>query len=630
VNLLIARLKQNLQNNLWQGENSRREAVTPSILTIYDYPDLARVWGNDTSHWDGVINQSVAKQAQTHFTFIKAIDGTLPTNYFTANRAGAIEQGFIVGAYGWLYPNNRVDCKAQALAYHNLLISQEVNLPPVIDFEWTNYGGAPANPNYTDLKIWGTEFNRLGNRTGARRPLLYSAAGYMNQFGQIPADVKALFSGLWIANYNKTAPTMPYGYGANEWIFWQWSNKGDQVNLAPSSLNKKELDLNYFNGTQAQLEALAGISPTISDGYQNIRRYNSDVHIWRGVVSRVHVTNNNGVLIKPSAFATSEAMVIVNGDGWDPNAVYPHESLSLAMSDGTWTQADQFDGRPFSNWKNSGVQVISTTDKADARNLVSGTRTLVKGGVNMFAASSDPEHVVELNPRTAIGYTQDNRQIACVVDGRSSTSAGVTLKQLADIMIECGAWYALELDGGDSSVMIYNGERVSKNGDIVNGVKVERATINSVLLWTEANQMADRYDIIGTDGNNHSVRTSYSVKAPKVTLPGSTAYAVITNTIKAEGGATAADEYIYPANVPDNSIPGGYSALAGDKWRKVYKVGTSQVAGWTAEKHLGVMQGIKITFVPGTPPPVATLPDIKVTIDAGADYPVTVVTIKPL
>lgn len=237
----------------------------------FDYPDPARVWGNDTSHWDGVINQAVAKQVGTHFTFIKAIDGTLQVNYFVENRANAIQQNIIVGAYAWLYPNNRADCKAQAQAYHNILTAYPVNLPPVIDFE--RYG--VMLPNYSDLKIWATEFNRLGNRTGNQRPLLYSSSGYMNQFGQIPADVKALFCGIGIANYTtRAAPAMPIGYGANEWLFWQWSSTGDQANLAPSSLNKLELDLNYFNGTQEQLLQLCGAvtPPPIGDEmkYYNI------------------------------------------------------------------------------------------------------------------------------------------------------------------------------------------------------------------------------------------------------------------------------------------------------------------------------------------------------------------------
>jgi exopolysaccharide biosynthesis protein len=81
-------------------------------------------------------------------------------------------------------------------------------------------------------------------------------------------------------------------------------------------------------------------------------------------------------------------------------------------------------------------------------NVISGTRYLVRIGLNGFANSTNPEYLTELHPRTAVGFTMDGKMILCVVDGRSSISAGVTLKQLAEIMIEAGAWYAMELDGG--------------------------------------------------------------------------------------------------------------------------------------------------------------------------------------
>lgn len=48
-----------------------------------------------------------------------------------------------------------------------------------------------------------------------------------------------------------------------------------------------------------------------------------------------------------------------------------------------------------------------------------------------------------------------------VVDGRSSTSAGVTMSELAQIMVDLGATTAYNLDGGGSSEMWFNGEVVN-------------------------------------------------------------------------------------------------------------------------------------------------------------------------
>lgn len=59
----------------------------------------------------------------------------------------------------------------------------------------------------------------------------------------------------------------------------------------------------------------------------------------------------------------------------------------------------------------------------------------------------------ELHPRTAVGYSEDQKTVIfCVVDGRGA-SAGVTTKQLAELMLSAGAWSAFNMDGGGSSTM---------------------------------------------------------------------------------------------------------------------------------------------------------------------------------
>lgn len=65
-------------------------------------------------------------------------------------------------------------------------------------------------------------------------------------------------------------------------------------------------------------------------------------------------------------------------------------------------------------------------------------------------------------PRTAVGVIDDNHLVFVVVDGRQDGySAGVTLTELADIMIDLGATTAYNLDGGGSSTMYFNGEVVN-------------------------------------------------------------------------------------------------------------------------------------------------------------------------
>jgi exopolysaccharide biosynthesis protein len=70
------------------------------------------------------------------------------------------------------------------------------------------------------------------------------------------------------------------------------------------------------------------------------------------------------------------------------------------------------------------------------------------------------------HPRTAMGYTKDNKLIILVVQGRfPGIAEGATLPQEAKILQDLGCWEALNLDGGGSSCMLVNGKETIKPSD---------------------------------------------------------------------------------------------------------------------------------------------------------------------
>ncbi len=74
------------------------------------------------------------------------------------------------------------------------------------------------------------------------------------------------------------------------------------------------------------------------------------------------------------------------------------------------------------------------------------------------------------NPRTAIGIIDSLHYVFIVSDGRTKESAGLSLLQLAGIMIDLGVTTGYNLDGGGSSTMIFNGRIVNKptsHGDVI-------------------------------------------------------------------------------------------------------------------------------------------------------------------
>ncbi len=57
-------------------------------------------------------------------------------------------------------------------------------------------------------------------------------------------------------------------------------------------------------------------------------------------------------------------------------------------------------------------------------------------------------------PRTGLGITADGEVLIATVSGRSDYSKGVTLEELAQLMIRLGAVEAMNLDGGGSTTMV--------------------------------------------------------------------------------------------------------------------------------------------------------------------------------
>lgn len=66
-----------------------------------------------------------------------------------------------------------------------------------------------------------------------------------------------------------------------------------------------------------------------------------------------------------------------------------------------------------------------------------------------------------LNPRTVIGQREDGAVLLLVIDGRQANSIGASYADCVNIMVEYGAMNAANLDGGSSSVMVYDGEIIS-------------------------------------------------------------------------------------------------------------------------------------------------------------------------
>lgn len=103
---------------------------------------------------------------------------------------------------------------------------------------------------------------------------------------------------------------------------------------------------------------------------------------------------------------------------------------------------------------------ITSADEWESLNyVVGGTPLLIYKGVKVIDFESEktiPTFLSNRHARTAIGILSNGNWIFVVVD-KTGHFDGVTMYELADLMIELGCTDALNLDGGGSSTLVYEG-----------------------------------------------------------------------------------------------------------------------------------------------------------------------------
>ena len=167
-----------------------------------------------------------------------------------------------------------------------------------------------------------------------------------------------------------------------------------------------------------------------------------------------------------SQFAAAYAtQIAINGDFFQPD----FSTEGLAMGGGElW--AGSADGMKWSfvaagPGNRVAIPLPEVVGQAESwmSEIVGGYPLVVDAGRATAAVECDTSFCGR-NPRTAVGLSSDGRTLwLVVVDGRATSAAGMSLAELAALMIELGAARALNLDGGGSSALFLEAE-----GGVVN------------------------------------------------------------------------------------------------------------------------------------------------------------------
>jgi hypothetical protein len=134
------------------------------------------------------------------------------------------------------------------------------------------------------------------------------------------------------------------------------------------------------------------------------------------------------------------------------------------------------------------VDARFTPDRGALRSVVGGWPRIVWSGADVSAAADTvegtfPRFGASRHPRSVVGFSRDSTTLYLVaVDGRQTSSVGMSLGELAQAMIGLGVYDALNLDGGGSTALVVGDSVINRPSDATG----ERAVGDALVLTRDA------------------------------------------------------------------------------------------------------------------------------------------------
>jgi len=228
---------------------------------------------------------------------------------------------------------------------------------------------------------------------------------------------------------------------------------------------------------------LLACGPAAADGwqrvvagidYRHVQRDGVDAHLVRVDLRKTSLevvataATERGLTVSDFARGRS-AVVAINGDYFDSEL----NPIGLAMGDGAvWARADERLRRQEVVGVGPGrVRIFPRAEplrepKRWMTGAISGWPTVVEDCAPVAALPGSAHFTLAPHPRTAVGLSRSRHKLLLVVaDGRREGVPGLTLPELAALMVEAGACTALNLDGGGSSALWVRDRIVNQPSD---------------------------------------------------------------------------------------------------------------------------------------------------------------------
>jgi len=244
---------------------SMYNTLTRGLLAVFLPTILAGVcWaqpfidGIDVSNFQGNVNWNSVLSDGYEFAFMKATEGVGFTDArFTQNITGAVSAGVLAAPYHFARPDSGVSNPLDAVNEANYFLdaiepyyNTGTYLPPVLDVERFDVGMSLSQTR-TFISNWVNDFSDTVFDSLGVRPLIYTSQSHANTYYNSSVTSQ---HDLWVAWYRGSGTSNPPEQSDNpawpEWKFWQYTDSGSVAGISG------DVDLNVFNGTRPQLEAL--------------------------------------------------------------------------------------------------------------------------------------------------------------------------------------------------------------------------------------------------------------------------------------------------------------------------------------------------------------------------------------
>jgi Phosphodiester glycosidase len=216
----------------------------------------------------------------------------------------------------------------------------------------------------------------------------------------------------------------------------------------------------------------------------NRERKDNEIILFNPEFHRTTLSENNGLEV---VVRNGRVREIRDGKG---SAVIPRDGFVISAAGTARVDLLKF-ARVGTRVSSLGLVKAETSEKgaasyenillhALAEDIVAGVPQLIKNGKIDIAweqEKSSKSFVETRHPRTAVAKLKDGKFLMITVDGRSESSGGIGLEDLAGYLLSLGAVDAMNLDGGGSTTMFLDGKVVNHPSDKEGERKVSDALI---------------------------------------------------------------------------------------------------------------------------------------------------------